>query len=306
MKIALGPLSYFWPSEAVFAFYRDVARMPVDIVYLGETVCSKRRELKLDDWLEVAARLADAGKEVVLSSLALVEAESELSGLRRIAANGRHPVEANDMAMVGIAAQAGVPFVAGPHLNTYNPATLDWLAGLGARRWVLPVELSRDTLAHMQLGRPEGVETEVFAFGRLPLAFSARCFSARTRGRAKDDCGLCCGDDPEGRLMRTREGASFLNINGIQTQSASLANLLAEVPQMRTLGVDVIRLSPHAPELTAQAVAAFRAALSSSPDAAALDALQAAQPDGDWCNGYWYGRPGMEWHTLADGRVTHS
>jgi O2-independent ubiquinone biosynthesis protein UbiV len=132
MKIALGPLSYFWPREAVFAFYRDVARMPVDIVYLGETVCSKRRALKLDDWLEVAARLADAGKEVVLSSLALVEAESELSGLRRIAGNGRHPVEANDMAMVGIAAQAGVPFVAGPHLNTYNPATLDWLAGLGA------------------------------------------------------------------------------------------------------------------------------------------------------------------------------
>ncbi|MDX5445277.1 MAG: U32 family peptidase [Zoogloeaceae bacterium] len=306
MKIALGPLLYFWPREAVFAFYRDVARMPVDIVYLGETVCSKRRALKLDDWLEVAARLADAGKEVVLSSLALVEAESELSALRRIAANGCHPVEANDMAMVGIAAQAGVPFVAGPHLNTYNPATLDWLAGLGAQRWVLPVELSRDTLAHMQLARPEGIETEVFAFGRLPLAFSARCFSARTRGRAKDDCGLCCGDDPEGRLMRTREGASFLNINGIQTQSASLANLLAEVPQMRTLGVDVVRLSPHAPELTAQAVAAFRTALGASPDAAALDALQAAQPDGDWCNGYWYGRPGMEWHTLADGRVTHS
>jgi collagenase-like PrtC family protease len=179
------------------------------------------------------------------------------------------------------------------------------MVGLGARRWVMPVELSRDTLEQMQLARPVGVETEIFAFGRLPRAFSARCFSARTRGRAKDDCGLCCGDDPEGRLMRTREGVPFLTINGVQTQSANLANLVAEVQQMRTLGVDVLRLSPQTPELTAQAVAAFRAAVDAAPDVAVLDALQAAQPDGDWCNGYWYGRPGMEWHTLADGRVTH-
>lgn len=306
MRIALGPLLYFWPRQQVLDFYAEVARLPVDLVYLGETVCSKRRALRLDDWLDIAARLTDAGKEVVLSSLALVEAESELTALRHIAANGRYMVEANDMAMVGIAAQAGVPFVAGPHLNTYNPATLDWLAGLGARRWVMPLELSRDTLAQMQLARPASVETEVFAFGRLPLAFSARCFSARTRGRSKDDCGLCCGDDPQGRLMRTREGAAFLTINGVQTQSASLANLVAEVPQMRTLGVDVVRLSPHTPELLEPVLAAFRSAIDAEPDTAVMDTLRTAQPDGDWCNGYWYGRPGMEWYTLSDGRLTHS
>lgn len=306
MRISLGPLLYFWPRDAVLAFYEQVARLPVDTVYLGETVCSKRRALRLEDWMELAARLADAGKEVVLSSLALVESESELAALRRIVANGRYRVEANDTAMVGIASQAGLPFVAGPHLNTYNPATLEWLGRLGARRWVMPVELSRDTLAQMQLARPADMETEVFAFGRLPLAFSARCFTARTRGRAKDDCGLCCGDDPEGRLVRTREGQPFLTINGIQTQSASLANLLAEVPQMHTLGVDIIRISPHSPELTVRAIRAFRAALDAAPDEAVADALQAAQPDGDWCNGYWYGRPGMEWAVLADGRVTHS
>jgi collagenase-like PrtC family protease len=205
-----------------------------------------------------------------------------------------------------MAANAGAHFVAGPHLNTYNAGTLRMLAGLGARRWVMPVELSRDALAQLQIARPDGLETEIFAFGRLPLAFSARCFSARTAGRAKDDCGLCCGDDPQGRLVRTREGAQFLTINGIQTQSASLANLVAEVPQVRTLGVDVVRVSPHSPALTRAAVAAFRSAIDGEHTHDPLDGLREAQPDGAWCNGYWYGRPGMDWHVMTDGRDTHS
>lgn len=300
MKISLGPLQYFWPRKDVFAFYEEVADSRVEIVYLGETVCPKRRELKLDDWLEIGSKMTDAGKEVVLSSLALVEAESDLSTLRRIAGNGLHAVEANDMAMVGVAVKAGIPFVAGPHLNIYNPTTLDWLADLGAKRWVMPVELSRETLAAMQRARPEKVETEVFAFGRLPLAFSARCFSARTRGRTKDDCGLCCKEDPEGRLVRTREGEDFLTINGIQTQSASLANLVAEVPEMRELRVDVVRISPHLPQLTQTAISAFSVALDGGAGAALLADLQEAQPDGAWCNGYWYDRPGMEWKVTSD------
>ena len=39
MKLALGPLLYYWPREAVLAFYREAAGWPVDCVYLGETVC---------------------------------------------------------------------------------------------------------------------------------------------------------------------------------------------------------------------------------------------------------------------------
>ena len=81
MKLSLGPLQYFWPRERTLAFYREAAGWPVDVVYLGETVCSKRRELGTRDWIALAAELADAGKEVVLSSLALVEAESELNAV---------------------------------------------------------------------------------------------------------------------------------------------------------------------------------------------------------------------------------
>ena len=38
MKLALGPLLYYWPRQQVFDFYDAIAQAPVDIVYLGETM----------------------------------------------------------------------------------------------------------------------------------------------------------------------------------------------------------------------------------------------------------------------------
>jgi predicted lipid carrier protein YhbT len=127
-RLALGPVLYYWSRDDLQAFYRDAADWPVDCVYLGETVCSKRRTFGTDDWLETAARLSDAGKQVVLSTLALIEAESELKTLRRLCGNGRFLVEANDLGAVRLLLEADVPFVAGPLLNVYNPRTLAVLA----------------------------------------------------------------------------------------------------------------------------------------------------------------------------------
>lgn len=291
MRLALGPILYFWDRETVFDFYARAATWPVEIVYLGETVCSKRRRLRPEDWLEIGARLAAAGKEVVLSTLALVEAESELAAMRGIVGNGRFVIEANDMAAVNMAQSAGVAFVAGPHLNAYNAETLRLLAEAGARRFVLPFELGRDVLAALQAQKPAGLETEVFAFGRLPLALSARCFTARAHNVGKDDCAFRCGDYPEGLLLHTQERAPFLVVNGVQLQSARTYSLLGELPELRALGVDVLRLSPQRAGMH-EIVAAFRAALEGrAPPGAAR--LAPYLPQGTCC-GYWYGRPGLD------------
>lgn len=292
MKLALGPILYFWERDAVFDFYRKVASLPVDIVYLGEAVCAKRRRLRRDDWLAIGDDLAAAGKEVVLSTLALIEAESEVSSLKRTVENGRFPVEANDMGAVGLL--EGRPFVAGPHLNVYNPDTLALLAAAGARRWVMPVELDARTLEAMQAARPAGVETEVFAFGRLPLAFSARCFTARAHNLAKDDCGFRCGDYAEGMALRTREGQAFLNVNGVQVQSAGTYNLIRELPELERLGVDAVRLSPQ-PRGMEEVIAVFRAALDRAMSADDASATLAPLLAGGPCDGYWRGGAGMTW-----------
>ncbi|ROR29585.1 U32 family peptidase [Inmirania thermothiophila] len=293
-RLSLGPVLYYWPRERLLAFYDEVCRWPVDTVYLGETVCSKRRALRTREWFELAERLAQAGKEVVLSTLALIEAESELKTLRRICDNGRFLVEANDMSAVRLLAERGLPFATGPTVNVYNQRTLAFLARLGLRRWVLPPELSRQTLAAIQAERPEGVETEVLAWGRIPLAHSARCFTARAENRQKDDCGECCIGDPDGRTVRTGEDTPFLALNGIQTQSALTCNLLGEVDDMAALGVDLVRISPQS-EGTGEVVAAFRRVLDGAADGRAeAERVAALAPVGP-CDGYWRGAPGMTW-----------
>jgi collagenase-like PrtC family protease len=295
MRLSLGPVLCYWERERVLDFYAQAADWPVDIVYLGEVVCSKRRALRFDDWLGIADRLEQAGKEVVLSTLALVEAESELAAMRRIVTNGHYPVEANDAAALNmLSAGKGRRFVAGPYLNIYNGEMLDLLHGLGAFRWVLPVEQSRDMLAALQTRRPPGLETEVLVFGRLPLALSARCFTARAHHLPKDECGFRCIDYPDGLALHTREGNHFLTLNGIQTQSGSSCNLAGALPEMREMGVEVARLSPQSQGM-GDIVRQFRAVLDGRTAASdAEQTINAQLPDGV-CNGYWRGEPGMVW-----------
>lgn len=292
MKLSLGPLLYYWPRQTVYAFYDAVAASAADIVYLGEVVCSRRHELRVQDWIALAQMLADAGKEAVLSSQGLIESESDLRMLRRITGNGRFMVEANDMGAVHLLAGCA-PFVAGPHLNVYNPATLELLAELGALRWVVPIEMSREALRHLLNEREAPVATEVFAYGRLPLAFSARCFTARHYNRQKDNCEFRCIEHADGLPLDTREGRPFLTINGTQTQSAAVYSLLADLPSLHALGVNVLRVSPQSTN-TIAVVDLLRQCVG---DPAGIDAASRRLTElapGPICNGYWHGVPGID------------
>ncbi|MBL1141478.1 MAG: U32 family peptidase [Proteobacteria bacterium] len=293
MKISIGPISYFWERQKVFDFYKSLEETPVDIVYLGETVCSKRRELSLDDWLVIADQLSKSGKEVILSTLTLIEAASELSYQNRIALNERYTVEANDMATIHNL-NAKHSFVIGPHINTYNKATLKLFSEMGGCRWVIPVELGKETISTILQERTPGMETEIFAFGNLPLAFSARCYTARAHNRPKDSCGFICVDYPDGLPMFTQEKEPFLILNGIQTQSVAKQNLITLLDEINELGIDIIRIMPQA-EGTIEIIDLFHKVMNGEiQPTVALEQMEIFHSFGK-CNGYWFGDEGMVW-----------
>lgn len=292
LKLSLGAPQYYWSRQTYFDFYEAMAATAVDIVYLGETVCSRRHELRLQDWIDIAELMRSSGKEAVLSTQVLLESGVEVSTMHKVTANTDWPVEAGDMGAVQRVAGKR-PFTGGMHLNIYNLPTLQWLASLGATRWVAPLEMKHEDLAALIQNGPQSLQTEVFAYGRMPLAFSARCFTARQRNLPKDDCQFSCLDHPDGLMLKTRESEEFLVLNGIQTQSARVHNLIDELPRMQRMGVAVARISPQSQHMT-EVVALFDAVRKgqlSGPEARAQ--LQPLMPDQS-CNGYWHGRPGLE------------
>lgn len=289
MKYALGPVLYYWPKQTLAHFYQQATASSADIIYLGETVCTKRREMKVGDWLDLAKSIAASGKQVVISTLALLQAPSELNELKRYVENGEFLLEANDLGAVNMAAERRLPFVAGHALNCYNAYTLRLLYRQGMMRWCMPVELSRDWLQNLlqqcdELGFRQQFEVEVLSYGHLPLAYSARCFTARSEDRAKDECETCCISYPQGRRVLSQENQQVFVLNGIQTQSGYCYNLINDLPSMQGL-VDIVRLSPQDIG-TLSEIDRFRA----NEQGAAPQPLST----GADCNGYWRRVAGLE------------
>lgn len=293
MKLSIGPIQYFWERERVLDFYQQAADSSAEIVYLGEVICSKRRLVKFEDWLAIGKELEQSGKEVILSSLTLLEAASEMSSLKKICDNDSFMVEANDIAAVQLLSTAGKNFVTGPSFNIYNGRSLQLLARKGLKRWVLPVELGLETLKFLQALRPEGVETEVFALGRLPLAYSARCYTARSHNLPKDDCQFKCIDYPDGRMLKTQEDQEFLVLNGIQTQSALTHQVLDQLPELAALDVDVLRISPQFDD-TMRIIEIFNIASDTNDLSDLSNELLELLPQGA-CNGYLIEQAGMDY-----------
>lgn len=289
MEIALGPVFYHWSSERLAAFYETIAAEPaIDRVYLGEVVCGKRSPLTEHALAAAAERLIEAGKTVVWSGLAL---PATVRDRKAIAALSQVPdlIEVNDVSALLV--REG-PFVAGPLLNAYNEGAVEELARLGCVRLCPNVELSLEAIGEIAARRP-GMEIELFAFGRLPLALSGRCYHARSHGLHKDACQFVCDQDPDGMTLRTLEGEPFLAVNGVQTQSYGIQMPDFSVAELRTAGVSALRLSPHTGDMAAVA-RAFRAYADNSLTARELaENVRAVVSSTPFVGGYLHGQAGV-------------
>lgn len=298
MKVAgaaltLGPLLFNRPAAAWADFYARIAdEADLDRVVLGEVVCSKRLPFYADRLASAAERLARAGKQVVLASLALVTTERERALSAELATSSEFEVEVNDLTLLE-QLDGGRGFSIGPLVNVYNEASLAFLAGRGALRVCLPPELPLASIEALgAAGRAAGVALEAWSFGRVPLALSGRCYHARVHGLSKDSCQFVCGEDPDGLAVETLDGAGFLAVNGVQTLSHSCATALGELDRLRAAGVSSFRLSPQHCDMIAVA-GLYRRRLAGAIDAAeALAELRALPGLAPLSNGFLHGAPG--------------
>src|SRR3989304_5473211 len=177
LQLTLGPLLFNWAPDKIRDFYFKIAdESPIDVVFLGEVVCSKRFVFQSEYFNAVLERLISAKKQIIFSSLALVMDDNECKSIRDLAdmAN-EYLIEANDVSLIDLL--AGRSHAIGPYINTYNAGTLAYFESQGACRFSLPGELSSESIASITKGVKKDI-TEVQVFGRLPLAISARCYHA--------------------------------------------------------------------------------------------------------------------------------
>lgn len=290
VRLTLGPVLFNWNAERLIAFYRGVAASgEFDRVHIGEVVCGKRMPFSDAVWPDVIEMLEGAGIEVVLSTLALPGTVRERKSIGEICGDGRM-VEINDL--TALPGRAGRSFVAGPFVNVYNEGTAAFLAARGATTICLPVELPLTSACAIAAACPD-VEMEIFAFGRLPLALSSRCYHARLHGLHKDSCQFVCEKDPDGVAVDTLEGQQFLAANGIQTLSHGVQAWLPTEPEALKAGVRRLRLSPHATVDMARVAGIYRAVLAGSMTRGeALRLLAAMDLPGELVDGYPRGAQG--------------
>jgi collagenase-like PrtC family protease len=258
MKLTLGPVLFNWQPDVWRDFYFKIAdEAAVDTVAVGEVVCSKRMSFFDDHLPAVIERLTAAGKQVLVSSLALITLERERRRTEELAADPDFMVEANDVTC--LAHLAGRPHAIGPFVNVYNEDTARWFAAQGAQSICLPPELPLPSIAAIAAATPE-VAIEVFAFGRAPLAISARCYHARLHKLTKDNCRFVCAIDPDGLPVDTLDDEHFLVVNGVQTLAHVCTNLIRDADDLSKAGVAALRISPQHCDMPG-VVRAFRAVL---------------------------------------------
>lgn len=291
MRLTVGPILFNWPADQWSEFYARLAdEAPVEKVVVGEVVCLKRSPFYEDRIESVVERLRRGGKDVVLASLGLLTTGRERRAAAELFAAGAAPVEINDLTAL---AWAQAPFEVGPLVNVYNEGTVEFLARKGATSMCLPPELPLASVGVLAAaGAQSGVATEVWAYGRTPLAISARCYHARAHGLTKDSCQFVCGVDADGLEVDTLEDQAFLAINGVQTMSYNYSNLVGDVDTLRQAGVGALRLSPHSGDFIAVA-RAFRDRLDGViDDGEALARLGEITPNARFSNGFLLGPSG--------------
>lgn len=294
MRLSIGPIPFSWERSRIYRFYEDMAKSPATDIYIGETICHKRNPLSPSDIGAIANNLAQAGKKVILSTQALITDRNELQFLSALA-DLPYPLEANNAAALDALPEKEI--IAGAYLNIYNSPSLRFLHGLNVRRIVFNPEISKRSILAILKGTD--MEAEMLVFGKVPLAFSWRCYSARASGYSRNDCQLVCFKTPQGMSLETIDGFPLFTINGTEILSTKDCCLINELDEIKKMGISLFRIIPQEKN-TLEVLHIFDDRLKRriSSDMALKELRDLT--GGDFCNGWYHGQAGWQYVVSED------
>ncbi|MBI5344398.1 MAG: U32 family peptidase, partial [Deltaproteobacteria bacterium] len=154
---------------------------------------------------------------------------------------------------------------------------------------------SRDAVKY-NIGKT-GIEAEVFAHGKVPLAFSWRCYASRAHGLTKTGCRHHCAEYPDGMEIRSLDGEPLFTVNGTSLLGAGIYTLIEFVDDLREIGVKALRISPQKRD-TGRVVEIFRRrAKGEMTSQEALDGLKTLYDTARFSNGWYLGGAGKDYLT---------
>ena len=299
MKISVGSAPSHWGKNRIESFYRELARCPVDYVYLGETVCPLRSCFSPDFLYRLCDELTQAGKKVYISSLALVRSEKQYRAFSDLVQRVQH-IEINSPAFLGLARRYHA--VTGMFLNVYNSITANILAKHKVERIMLPCELNFQSIA--SIAKRCTAATELIVHGHIPIGISSTCQTTRSLGHNGDGCEKVCQRYPEGMVLNAGDRPMF-RVDGPQTLSASTYCLVEYLGQLAQAGVDTVRILPQWNH-TDRIVRIYRNVLEHRRHCTEAAEELKELSSGELCNGWFLGKAGWVYespnmpHTSVD------
>ncbi|NQY43735.1 MAG: U32 family peptidase [Legionellales bacterium] len=280
-----------WPENKKQDFYSMIAdEANINTVYIGEVICQKRFACWGKIYHKIVDRLVSAGKEVIISSLALINTEEELHIIRDYIKDSNLTIEANDISVLNIIDQN--KFCLGPYINIYNEEALKHYIDKGASHITFSQELPRESIE--VLASLKKIDYEISVFGRIPLAISARCAHARVYKQQKSNCKYVCEKDLNGLEVTTLDSQPFLTINGLQTMSYTYCNMLQELDYLQQIGINRFRIYPHDHNML-KIIDVYNDVLSKTISAEeGYNNLKLITPDVNFSNGFFHGTSGYK------------
>ncbi len=295
VRLNIGPNLFNWQPEIWRDYYFEIAdEAPIDRVFLGEVICSKRAPLFYPYLDEVVERLEKSGKQIIFSTLAQISSNIDRRLVKQQASRKNSLIEANDIS--ALTYLKNKEHFIGSYINCYNKNALEFFAKNGAINICLNPEMPKSSILELSKSANKlGVDLEVQIFGRIGLALSARCYHARAHNRTKDSCKFICDIDADGMDLTTLKGQKFLAINGIQTMSYNYLNLVNEIEELLAMGIRNFRISPHS-KGTIKIAKIFRALIDNKISAQEANAkLKKMDLGAPFSNGFYHALAGHIW-----------